>query len=499
MSNHISLNPDLLKPLRETDPALTSYNIEMTEVTGGTFWRSYTPEQVAGLEPFVLDADMNSKEKMMEVFPPINLYEPRIRTLAAALGSVWVRVSGTWSVKTYYDFDGHTGGIAPEGFESVMTKKQWNGVLDFVKAVNGRLLVSVANCSGVHDEDGRWNPSQAKLLFDYSRDYGVPISAAEFMNEPNLMTMGGAPEGYTCVDLCRDQDLFFRFLRENYPDVLLVAPGATCDTDEDSDNSEEVKKLLESLHIVSTNDIMKGCQILPDIFSYHYYNGTSERGAGMGGHWKPEEALSEEYLDTCASSCRLYKKIRDHFCPGAPMWVTESGDAACGGNTWASTYLDVFRTANEFGRFSTMTHGVIFHNTLASSDYGLLDRKTHLPRPNYWVTWLWSQLMGSTVYDTKEPLRTGAHIYCHSRKDGKAGFAYLLINTSREEALVADVPRAFTQYTLSATAIRSTEILLNGTPLHMVDDHTLPVLHAEKQTAGQVCLPPATVSFLVVD
>ena len=51
-----------------------------------------------------------------------------------------------------------------------------------------------------------------------------------------------------------------------------------------------------------------------------------------------------------------------------------------GGDTWASTYLDVFRTLNELGGFATVTNGVIFHNTLASSDYGFLAREVFDPR-----------------------------------------------------------------------------------------------------------------------
>ena len=33
--------------IRHMDKRLMSYNIEMTEVTGGTFWKSYTGEQIA--------------------------------------------------------------------------------------------------------------------------------------------------------------------------------------------------------------------------------------------------------------------------------------------------------------------------------------------------------------------------------------------------------------------------------------------------------------------
>ena len=104
---------------------------------------------------------------------------------------------------------------------------------------------------------------------------------------------------------------------------------------------------------------------------------------------------------------------------GGQMWVTESGDAGCGGNTWASTYADVPRTLNELGEFCTITSGIIFHNILASSDYGYLKHGSFDPRPNYFAVLLWNRLVGDTCYALPEKNTEGAHIYCHSRKDGK--------------------------------------------------------------------------------
>ena len=101
----------------------------------------------------------------------------------------------------------------------------------------------------------------------------------------------------------------------------------------------------------------------------------------MGGHWPYEAILSEHYLSIAAHCARQYAPKRDRYVPGGQMWVTDSGDAGCGGNTWASTYADVPRTLNELGEFSTVTSGVIFHNTLASSDYGFLKHGTFEPRP----------------------------------------------------------------------------------------------------------------------
>ena len=227
--NTVSLNPQKLTFLRDVDPRLVSYNIEMTEVTGGTFWKPYTPAQIAGTEEFPTVPDVRELAKLLAVFQPADLSEPRVRQLAKALGPVYIRVSGSWATTTYYDFDGHTGGKAPEGFRAVLTRQQWEGVLDFVKYVDAKLLISVANCDGVMDENHCWDPAQAKLLFDFSRDYGVPISAVEFMNEPNTTVMSRTHASYTAQEFCRDQDAFYRFVRENYPDVVIVGPCASGD------------------------------------------------------------------------------------------------------------------------------------------------------------------------------------------------------------------------------------------------------------------------------
>ena len=52
MAKHITLKNENLKEIRSVDERLVSYNVEMTEVTGGTFWKSYTEGQIAGTEEF---------------------------------------------------------------------------------------------------------------------------------------------------------------------------------------------------------------------------------------------------------------------------------------------------------------------------------------------------------------------------------------------------------------------------------------------------------------
>lgn len=499
MASFITLERTALEPLRQTDERLVSYNVEMTEVTGGTFWKAYTEEQIDGAEEFPVIKDWTNMGNLQQWYDPIDTKNPRLIKLARELGTAWIRVSGTWANKTYYDFDGRCGGKAPEGFQNVLTKEQWLNLLDFVKAVDGKLLVSIANCPGIHSADEPMPFEQADLLFRTSKEYGVPISAAEFTNEPNLIELSGLPKGYTPEDHARDHDLFGAWLKENYPECLFVGPCTVGDVDMfGMGNDGAGGGMAAGFRMITTEELLGDYKSGMDVFSYHYYNGVSERGAAMGGHWPYESILSEQYLGVAGLCARQYTAKRDKYVPGGQMWVTESGDAGCGGNTWASTYADVPRTLNELGEFSTITSGVIFHNTLASSDYGFLKHGTFEPRPNYFAVLLWNRLMGNTCYKSPIDSREGAHIYCHSRKDGKDGYAYLIINNSWSESTTVDLCGEGIAYVLSGkSGLRSRAMCLNGEELRLGEGDALPPL-CGKPVSGEITLAPTECAFILV-
>ncbi len=505
MAQTVELNPDHLRLIRTVDERLVSYNIEMTEVTGGTFWKAYTPGQIAGTEDFPPMSvssmkDITAMSDLMAYYPPIHLDDQRLRGLAKALGPAWIRVSGSWATKTYYDFDGVTGGKPPEGYQSVLTREQWIGVLDFVQAVGGKLLISVSNCAGDHPDGGPLDLTQTRKIFAFSHAYGVEIDAVEFMNEPNMLAFSGAPAGYTPEDYARDQEIVFGYVRAHDPNCLLVGPCTTADPSLPCSGERSLSAGMSCLiPVCTTSELMAGTAIRPDVFSYHYYNGVSERGASFAPrcHWSSSEAHSEAYLAVAPDCASAHAALRDQYAPGGQVWVTESGDASAGGNTWASTYLDVLRTLNELGSFPTITDGVIFHNTLASSDYGLLEHSSFTPRPNYFAVLLWNRLMGTKVYDCGNPSTEGAHVYCHSRRDGKDGAAYLVINNSLTEMTTVTLPRCAEQYTLSAETMRATVMQLNGVPLTAPDALDHPSQLAVHWEAGSVSLAPGTCTFFV--
>ena len=60
MGKFVTLNPSELKELRQMDERLVSYNVEMTEVTGGTFQKAYSEAQVDGTEEFPVIKDWSN-------------------------------------------------------------------------------------------------------------------------------------------------------------------------------------------------------------------------------------------------------------------------------------------------------------------------------------------------------------------------------------------------------------------------------------------------------
>jgi heparanase len=124
-----TIAPEKMPAIATVDERYQSYNVEMLEVTGGKFWRPYSPELFALLkQPPASAAPSSSGDTpagmnpaLYEYRPPIGLTNARLRKLAAALGPAYVRVSGTWANSTYFpDKDeaptkppaGHVGGDA---------------------------------------------------------------------------------------------------------------------------------------------------------------------------------------------------------------------------------------------------------------------------------------------------------------------------------------------------------------------------------------------------
>jgi hypothetical protein len=471
----MQLTPSAWPVLGTVDLRFQSYNVEMVEVTGGRFWAPYATMAAGG-------------DRYRER-PPVDLEDPQLRRLTAALGPAYMRVSGTWANWTYFSDADPAPAAPPPGFDGLLTHPQWQGVVDFAQAVDAEITLSVAISTGVRDAAGQWLPDQARRLFAYTHAIGGRIAAAEFMNEPSAAA--GAPEGYDAVAYARDFRAFRALIAEVSPRTLIAGPSALGDR---PDAPPEAEPALSSRKLLEADP--SGL----DVFSYHHYGAASRRCAGDA--WWPQtraqDALGEDWLGRTETQLAVYRALRDRFAPGTPLWLTETADTVCGGNPWAASFLDSFRYLDQLGRLARLGVQVVMHNTLAASDYGLIDEATLSPRPNYWCALLWRRLMDARVLDVPPPARANLRLYAHGLRDRRGGVALLALNTDRQKARALTLPVAATRYTLSAEDLQARTVKLNGVPLKLAADGTLPALVGAEIPPGTLDLPPASITFLAI-
>jgi hypothetical protein len=487
----LSVDPSRLPRLGTIDARFQSYNLEMVEVTGGRFWKPYRASASA---PSDRGADnsgnvpVGGNPDLYAYRAPIDLSNRRLRILAAALAPAYMRVSGTWANTTYFAENDETPAAPPSGFSAVLGRERWKSVIDFARAAGAEIVTSMATSPGVRDAAGRWQSDQARRLFAYTRSVGGRIAAAEFMNEPTLVAMGGAPDGYDAAAYGRDFKTFVAFIRDSEPDVMVLGPGSIGET------MAPQSSRPSSSGFISTRDLLAASGPGLDAFSYHHYGAVSQRCSP--GQTTPEAALSEAWLASTGQTLAFYQSLRDEFAPDKPMWLTETAEAACGGNPWASTFLDTFRYLDQLGRLARAGVQMVAHNTLAASDYGLLDEKTLRPRPNYWAALLWRRLMGTIVLDAGK--HDGTHLYAHCRRGVRGAVALLAINTDRTNAVTLRLPVTSERYTLSADDLQSAGVKLNGRALELGPNDDLPRFAAVISPPGSIEMLPGTITFLTV-
>ena len=106
--------------------------------------------------------------------------------------------------------------------------------------------------------------------------------------------------------------------------------------------------------------------------------------------------------------------------------------------------------------------------------------------------------MGKICYSQPEKNAEGAHIYCHSRKDGKDGYVYLIINNSWTDTTTVKLEGSAEAYVLSGKGgMRSRTMCLNGKELLLGANDELPEL-VGKAVTGQLELAPGECAFVVV-
>ena len=478
----VSIQARTLPFVRQTDERFQSFQIGFSHLTGGETWKAY--DAMPKGEP---GKDVAS---VREARSAANLMNPRLIALTRPLAPLYIRYSGTTANSAYFhDNDASPPAKAPEGYTVVLTRAGWKGAVDFARAVNARIVTSFAISEGVRDAAGTWTPRMAASWLAYTRLIGGRISAAELFNEPNAPEYPRLPKGFTPAEFARDYAVFSREMARLVPDMKLAGPGT----------ANVGVPGLAAISGISSEDYAEAAPSPRfGIVSYHFYPAVAQRCVpetspqGMSA----DRALSEEWLARPDAELARQKALRDRIAPGAPIWLTETGGAACGGLRWQPAFLDMFRYLDMQARLSKQGLDAMFTHALISGSNGVIDEKTLEPNASYWGAVLWRKLMGARVLDAGEN-RPGLHTYAHCLRGVRGGVALLALNLTGEQMVIGTPGRAQV-YTLTSPELQSQTVLLNGSALAVRTDNRLPAMAPRMASGQRIDLPAQSISFIAL-
>ncbi|XP_013383152.1 heparanase isoform X2 [Lingula anatina] len=421
----------------------------------------------------------------------IDLRSQKIQELARALSPSFLRQGGTESSFFLFDPNAeHQDSYFLETYEDdtqektytnyTVTGEEWDLLNKFSSAVDFSLLFDFNVL--LRTPNDQWDPSNAKLLLDYSSKRGYKLHF-ELGNEPNSMHHA-VGRGVDPLQLGSDFKLLYKILKSHpfYNNSLLVGPDTT------RPRKPSVLDYMEKFLSVAA-DVL-------DVVTWHHYYFD-------GKDCSVSDFLDVDLMNLLATYISDMRRVVDKYKPGAVMWLGETADAWGGGaKNLSDRYLAGFMWLDKLGLSAAKGISMVIKNTLQGGAYGAI-RMDGTPAPH---------LVGETVLNVtcasnvSVTCQRQVRVYAHCTRTlsiyEKGSVTLIAINLQEDQAAVINVPeRSIDQYLLSpygSDGITSREIALNGKVLRWKFGQ-LPSFPPKKLSPGSsISLPPLTYGFFVL-
>lgn len=384
--------------------------------------------------------------------PPLNLNSQRLDALVQALGPAYLRVGGSEADKIHY-FE-----APPEEKDSlVLTKETWDDLHQFIQRNNLKFSFTIKYGLFKRKLHGGWCGNEVEKLLRYSMEKGYKIDVCELGNELNAYwAFHGLTSQPRAKNLAHDYNTFSTVIAQFLPDAQIIGPGSAFwpklgETIKPFSNItrkflEHSKELNTPLHIID----------------WHYYPFQSQRSPVRTRRATLKSLLKPKALNDFEKYAHHLKKLKDEFFPNAVMWTGETGSAQCGGQPKLSDrFASCFWWADQLGTGALCGQQVMIRQSLIAGEYGLVDRLTLKPRPDFWLSWIWNKLMGTDVYQVKHSHHM-LRCYCHNTPNQNT-FTLMLINLSAKPIPVNEFSSRSiqAQFCLTGKKLNSKKLLIN--------------------------------------
>ncbi len=457
-------------PIGQVDPRYLSFSVDTSEVVGGLWWSD------GGETPTT----------------PFDFTRPALMQLTAPLAPAFLRIGGTAADQVYYDIPGPTLTTAPPGYAYLFTQAQYDAMVGFAVDAGLDVLFTLNAGPGPRDAGLAWEPENAQALVDYSVVNGAPVKVWELGNEVNAYPLELNLNGVTGAVYARDLLTARALIDAVAPGTFLAGPASAF--------WPQVGEINPILPGFLAADADAG-GLLVDVVTWHYYPQQSTRCPVAVVPATPTAMLEVQNLDGVTAWSAQVAALLAQDAPHAQAWISETGNAQCGGQAGVSnTFASSFWWLDQLGLLARQSVPVQVRQTLSGADYGLLDDQLN-PRPDYWASLLWKQLMGTRVLDVTGAPET-LRAYAHCAAGGGGAVSLLAINL----ASTAITPvfsglggHTVDEYVITAATLTSTGVSLNGAPLTGPatgsPSVTPALLHLQQPF---VTVPPQSYAFLKV-
>jgi heparanase 1 len=455
-------------PIATVDPRFLSFAIDTSQVVGGYWWQP--------------DATRTGSVGAERV-DPFDFADPTLRALAAPLAPALLRVGGSEADRVYYHLaDDAAPDPLPEGYEFAFTREMYDGLHAFTDAVGYDVFFTLNSGPGPRDEANTWDPAQARALMTYSVEQGYDVDVWELGNEINgyVVFHGFRLSG---AEYAADMAKARALVDELDPGALLAGPS-----------SAFWPRQGEPLSVMP--EFMEVGGDLIDVLTWHYYPQHSRRCPVASRRAGLEVLLDPEPLDELGEWAGAVEAQRDAHNPDAQVWLGETGNSYCGGEPGVSdAFVGSLWWIDHLGTLAARGQQVVVRQTLVGSNYGVLREQDLSPNPDYWASILWKRLMGQRVLQVESDAPPTLRAYAHCAPEGGA-VTLALVNIDAAPIDVALPGADASVWLLTAPALDTRSVHLNGDLLRLRDGTGLPAMGPETRQGRTLTLPPRSYAFV---
>ncbi|WAJ70400.1 glycoside hydrolase [Catenovulum adriaticum] len=468
----VEVKLEKINPVAQIEPEYLSFSLDTSVLVGGYWW-----EGSQGVKKGLGTLRVS----------PIDLTAKKLNRLVKALGPSYLRVGGSEADKIHY-----FSRPAQQPDALVLTTEMWDHLHQFVQQNQLKLIFTFKYGLFERSQHGNWQGSEIKALLDYSTQQGYQIEVCELGNELNAYwAFHGFRAQPSGQNLALDYAAFATLVKGYFPNIKVMGPG-----------SAYWPKLGESLKPLPnlSQQFLANLSFKLDILSWHYYPFQSTRSPVRTRTATLRALLSPKSFKDFQQYTDKLNTWRDTYQPQAELWTGETGSAQCGGQPELSDrFVSCFWWAEQLGRGAVSGHKVMIRQSLIGGDYGLISRVTLKPRPDYWVSWLWNQLMGEQVFEISSS-DSRIRAYCHQTPD-KSGKSktLLLINLAslRVDINLTGFGKIQQAYALTAKKIDAKKVMINGQIVKFKKGNI--ALNDFPQLPLEPSLAPFSINFWLVE